>query len=139
MSCHGKTGGKGCAKAKICSSKAYLQLPVGCIHQLLCKGRFAGRVWAGALIYLAAVLEYLKARASSWPAMQPGTTPTRHLQLSIHNDQVCNNLLGGVTIAQGGVLRNIQAVLRPKKTGHPARFMPEGARSEKDQFLAGPF
>ncbi|PWA27285.1 hypothetical protein CCH79_00020291 [Gambusia affinis] len=30
-------------------------------------------------------------------------------------------LLGGVTIAQGGVLPNIQAVLLPKKTEKPAK------------------
>jgi histone H2A len=32
------------------------------------------------------------------------------------NDEELNRLLSGVTIAQGGVLPNIQAVLLPKKT-----------------------
>jgi len=40
----------------------------------------------------------------------------RHLQLDIRNDEGLNKLLSGVTIAQGGVLRNIQAVLLLKKT-----------------------
>ncbi len=34
----------------------------------------------------------------------------RHLQLAIRNDEELNKLLAGVTIAQGGVLPNIQAV-----------------------------
>merc|ERR1719369_2176701 len=40
----------------------------------------------------------------------------RHLQLAIRNDEELNTLLAGITIAQGGVLPNIQAVLLPKKS-----------------------
>ena len=39
----------------------------------------------------------------------------RHLQLAVRNDEELNKLLGGVTIAAGGVLPNIHAVLLPKK------------------------
>ncbi|XP_037541133.1 histone H2A-like, partial [Nematolebias whitei] len=45
----------------------------------------------------------------------------RHLQLSIHNDEELNKLLGGVAIAQGGVLPNIQVVLLPKKAEKPTK------------------
>ncbi|XP_067882500.1 histone H2A.J-like [Heterodontus francisci] len=40
----------------------------------------------------------------------------RHLQLAVRNDKELNKLLGGVIIAQDGVLPNIQAVLLPKKS-----------------------
>ncbi|VDN13877.1 unnamed protein product [Dibothriocephalus latus] len=41
----------------------------------------------------------------------------RHLQLAIRNDEELNKLLGAVTVAQGGVLPNIQSALLPKKSG----------------------
>uniref|UniRef100_A0A8B9HCJ2 Histone H2A n=1 Tax=Astyanax mexicanus TaxID=7994 RepID=A0A8B9HCJ2_ASTMX len=47
------------AKAKTRSSRAGLQFPVGRVHRLLRKGNYAGRVGAGAPVYLTAVLEYL--------------------------------------------------------------------------------
>jgi len=40
----------------------------------------------------------------------------RHVQLAVRNDEELNKLLGDVTIVQGGVLPNIQAVLLPKST-----------------------
>ena len=36
--------------------------------------------------------------------------------LAVKNDEELNKLLGGVTIASGGVLPNIHAVLLPKKS-----------------------
>ena len=44
----------------------------------------------------------------------------RHIQLAVRNDEELSKLLGGVTIAAGGVLPNIHSVLLPKKTGKKA-------------------
>eukprot|EP00953_Heterococcus_sp_UTEX-ZZ885_P020874 11681-Heterococcus_DN1.PRE.6 len=44
----------------------------------------------------------------------------RHIQLAVRNDEELNKLLGNVTIASGGVLPNIHAVLLPKKTASKA-------------------
>ncbi|CAO2635330.1 Histone H2AX [Lemmus lemmus] len=111
MSGRGKTGGKARAKAKSRSSRAGLQFPVGRVHRLLRKGHYAERVGAGAPVYLILELAGNAARDNKKTRIIP-----RHLQLAIRNDEELNKLLGGVTIAQGGVLPNIQAVLLPKKT-----------------------
>ena len=121
MAGRGKQGGKTRAKAKTRSSRAGLQFPVGRVHRLLRKGNYTERVGAGAPVYLAAVLEYLTAEILELAGNAARDNKKtriipRHLQLAIRNDEELNNLLGKVTIAQGGVLPNIQAVLLPKKT-----------------------
>jgi histone H2A len=120
----GKSGGRGKAKAgakaQSRSSRAGLQFPVGRISRFLRKGRYAGRVGAGAPVYLAAVMEYLAAEIlelagnAARDNKRTRITP-RHIQLAIRNDEELNKLLGGVTIASGGVLPNIHAVLLPKQ------------------------
>ena len=110
----GKAGGKSTTK----SVKAGLQFPVGRIHRYL-KGS-APRIGAGAPVYLAAVLESLCAEIlelagnAARDNKKSRITP-RPLQLAVRNDEELNKLLGGVTIAAGGVLPNIHAVLLPKK------------------------
>ncbi|XP_067874506.1 histone H2A-like [Heterodontus francisci] len=119
MSGRGKTGSKARSKAKSRSSRAGLQFLVGHNHRLLRKGNYAEHVGAGAPVYLAAVVEYLTAEILELAdnvARDNRKTRIipRHLQLAVRNDEELNKLLGGVTIAQGGVLPNIQAVLLPK-------------------------
>ena len=41
----------------------------------------------------------------------------RHNQLAARNDEELSKLLGSVTIANGGVMPNINQVLLPKKAG----------------------
>jgi len=138
MSGRGKTAGSGKAraKAKTRSSRAGLQFPVGRIHRLLRRGNYAERVGAGAPVYLGAVLEYLSAEILELAGNAARDNKKtriipRHLQLAIRNDEELNKLLSGVTIAQGGVLPNIQAILLPKKTA-------EGAVSAPTSGSAGP-
>ena len=113
----GKTGGKATSK----SVKAGLQFPVARIGRYLKKGKFGTRVGAGAPVYLAAILEYLCAEilelaGNAARDNKKSRIIPRHLQLAVRNDEELNKLLGGVTIAGGGVLPNIHAVLLPKKS-----------------------
>ena len=103
------------------SSRAGLQFPVSRIHRKLKRGNYAKTIGYGAPVYLAAVMEYLATEVLELAGNAARDNKKRriiprHLQLAIRNDEELNKLLGGVTIAQGGVLPNIQAVLLPKKT-----------------------
>merc|ERR1712242_143646 len=101
------------------SARAGVQFPVGRIARYMRQGGYAKRVGAGAPVYVAAVLEYLcaellelagnAARDNKKQRIIP-----RHIQLAVRNDEELNKLMAGVTIASGGVLPNIHAVLLPK-------------------------
>jgi histone H2A len=113
-------GGRGDKKTTSRSSKAGLQFPVGRIGRFLKTGKYSQRVGAGAPVYLAAVLEYLTAEVLELAGNaardnKKARIIPRHVQLAVRNDEELNKLLGEVTIASGGVLPNIHAVLLPKK------------------------
>ena len=78
------------------------------------------RVSATSGVYMGAVLEYLCAEVlelagnAARDNKKTRIVP-RHIQLAVRNDEELNKLLGSVTIASGGVLPNIHAVLLPKK------------------------
>jgi len=65
-------------------------------------------------VYLAAVMEYLAANVLKLADNKKTRIIPRHLQPAILNDEELNMPLSGVTIAQGGVLPNIQAMLLTK-------------------------
>ena len=124
MSGKGKGGrgkGKG-GKTTSRSAKAGLQFPVGRVARYLRNTRAAARIGAGAPVYLAAVLEYLAAEilelaGNAARDNKKSRIIPRHIQLAVRNDEELNKLLSGVTIANGGVLPNIHAVLLPKSSG----------------------
>jgi len=123
MSGKGKGGrGKSAGKATSRSAKAGLLFPVGRIGRYMKSQRIAARVGAGAPVYMAAVLEYLAAEIMELAGNAATDNKKtriipRHIQLAVRNDEELNKLMGGVTIASGGVLPNIHAALLPKSKG----------------------
>ncbi len=138
-------GGKIRSKGKSRSSRAGLQFPVSRVHRHLRKGSYSERVAGGSPVYLAAVLEvsyFTQYKTNSFCLSQylsaeilelAGNAARdnkktriipRHLQLAVRNDEELNRLLSCVTIAQGGVLPNINSLLLPKKSAIAADSIP---------------
>jgi len=104
------------------SARAGLTFPVGRVSRYLREGRYAKRIGGGAPVYMAAVLEYLCAEVlelagNAAKDNKRSRIVPRHIQLAVRNDEELNKMLSGVTIASGGVLPNIHAVLLPKNKG----------------------
>lgn len=103
-------------KAQSKSTRAGLQFPVGRLGRLLRHAKYAERVGAGAPVYLAAVLEYLAAEVlelagNAAKDNKKTRINPRHILLAIRNDEELNKLLANTTIAEGGVLPNINTIL----------------------------
>ena len=118
------------------STKAGLQFPVARVSRLLRKGNYCDRLGSGAPVYLAAVMEYLTAEilelaGNAARDNKKSRIIPRHLQLAIRNDEELNKLLSGVTIAQGGVLPNIQSVLLPKKSAAAKSAAKKSSQSQE--------
>ena len=126
MSGKGKRGKGGKSGKQVSrSQRAGLQFPVGRLARYLKEGGYASRVGGAAPVYMAAVLEYIVAEVLELAGNAAKDNKKmriipRHIQLAVRNDEELNKLLGGVTIASGGVLPNIHAVLLPKKAAKKA-------------------
>lgn len=102
------------------SARAGLQFPVGRLARYLKQGHYSNRVGAGAPVYMAAVLEYIVAEVLELAGNaardnKKARIIPRFIQLAVRNDDELNTFFGNATIAAGGVLPNINAVLLPKK------------------------
>ncbi|GKD44091.1 histone H2AX [Tanacetum coccineum] len=102
------------------SAKAGLTFPVGRILRYLRNGRYAKRVGSGCPVYLFAILEYLAAEVlelagNATRDNKKSRINPRHILLAVRNDEELGKLLGGVTIANGGVLPKIHPSLVPNK------------------------
>ena len=85
-------------------------------------GRYCDRVGTGALVYLAAVIEYLAAEVLE---LAGNAAKDKKIQeyyqdifsLATRNDEELNRLIANTLISDGGVLPNINSALLPSKTG----------------------
>ena len=120
MSGKGKRGKGKSGKQVSRSARAGLQFPVGRLARYLKEGGYAKRVGGAAPVYMAAVLEYIVAEVLELAGNAAKDNKKlriipRHIQLAVKNDEELNKYLGRATIASGGVLPNIHAVLLKKK------------------------
>ena len=114
-------------KAVSGSSRAGITFPVGRLNSMYKRGRYSDAVGKGAGVFTAAVLEYLcreiveLAGNAALEAKKQRIIP-RHIQLAIGNDDELNKVIAQTTIANGGVLPNIQGFLFAKqgKSGREA-------------------
>ena len=119
-------GGKGKSGQQSRSSRAGLQFPVGRMARYLRRGGYAKRVGGGAPVYLASVLEYLTAEllelaGNAAKDNKKQRIVPRHIMLAVRNDDELSNLLSAVTIANAGVLPNINSALMPEKKGKKSK------------------
>lgn len=91
------------------SKRAKLTLPVGRVARLLKDGNVASRISGSSAVFLTAVLQYMTAEvialagATAQGHSHKKITP-RYIQLAVRSDDELRELLGSVTIGEGGVL-----------------------------------
>ncbi|XP_050798795.1 histone H2A-like [Gopherus flavomarginatus] len=127
MSGPGKSREAPQANSKSQFSREKLQFPVDHIEKMLRQGHCVKRIKGGALIYLAAVIEYLTAELLALAGNATQDDPRRcimprHLWLAIRrNKDFQKLLLGGDAVFQEGILPNSQAMLLKAKSSKSSR------------------
>nr|XP_004239510.1 probable histone H2A.3 [Solanum lycopersicum] len=114
------------AKRRSCSSKACFKFPVARIARFLKVGKYGKHVPAGALVFLAAVLEYhavevlelagIAARNDKKTRITP-----RHIQLAIRFAKELYQFLRDLTIPIGGVIPKIHKILLPNNKNNTSK------------------
>ncbi|KAF3678613.1 Protein H2A.7 [Capsicum annuum] len=107
------------------STKAGLQFSVGLIARFLRNGKYAQRIDTEALVFLAAVLEYLATEINKFHQLlfagnvardnKGSRIVPRHIQLTVRHDEELNTLFGDVTICSSRVLSKSHKDLLPNR------------------------
>ena len=108
------------------SQRAGLIFPVSRCRRMLRDGRYAEHIGVGAAVYLTAVLEYLVAElaeiaGNAAEATKRKRLTPRHVLMAVKVDEELSELLGKVTIPQGGVVPFIDPSLLPQSRAHKKR------------------
>ncbi|CAG5126781.1 unnamed protein product [Candidula unifasciata] len=132
-------GGKKKQKVLSRSARAGVLFPVARVLRYLRRDTHHFRIAAGSPVYTAAVIEYLVAEilelaGNAAKEFKRGRITPRHILLAISNDDELHQLLKNVTIAQGGVVPKIHAVLYG-----PARKKLAAAASATTSAATNPF
>ncbi|XP_067400651.1 histone H2A-like [Emydura macquarii macquarii] len=144
MSGPGKTREAPQANSKSHSSREKLHFPVDHVERMLRQGHCSKRIKVGALVYLAAVIEYLTARLLELAGDATRDNPRRcimprHLQFAIRSNEDLNKLLlGGDALYQGGILPNSRAMLLKatrSKSSRSRTLRLQGSRERRDHTL----
>ena len=94
------------------SKRAHVLLPIGRVARMMKGGKLADRVSGNSPVYLTAVLQSLLSDVLDLAGKEAirnkrkKITP-RYIQLAVRNDAELRDLLGSVTIGEGGVLPNV--------------------------------
>ncbi|XP_012944015.1 core histone macro-H2A.1-like isoform X1 [Aplysia californica] len=109
-------GGKKKQKVLSRSARAGVLFPVARMLRYLKRDTHHLRIGAGSPVYMAAVIEYLVAEilelaGNAAHEFKRGRITPRHILLAVANDEELHQLLKNVTIAQGGVVPKIHAIL----------------------------